>query len=178
MDARLREKFEWEVEFQCRCIVRAYDHLQAASNKEAPRDVVEIWYALQNLLVAAANVQKLAWGEAGKRAAQRTDLRTSLGIADNSALHNPDLRNDFEHFGERLDEWYATAPEKQYSTRGVFSAFNPFDDPTYAGFGHYDRILGVITFDQKQHSLSVRPIVAEARRILAVIEAARRPSSP
>jgi hypothetical protein len=143
------------------------------------RDALELWYALQGLLIAAANTQKLAWGQGGKKAPQRADLRTSLAIADNSALHNPDLRNDFEHFDERLDEWYATAPHQNYSTRGIYKGHNPFDDPSFAGFGHYDRGTGLITFDQKKHSLSVPPIVAEAQRILALVDPARwRPPDP
>jgi hypothetical protein len=180
VDQRLQDLFKWEIAFQCDCILRANDHLQTASNEPMPtRDVSEIWYALQGLLIAAANIQKLAWGQGGKKGPQRADLRTSLAITDNSALHNPDLRNDFEHFDERLDEWYATAPHQNYTTRGTSSFLNPFDDPSFAGFGHYDRAIGVITFEQKKHSLSVPPVVAEARRILTLIDPTRwRPPGP
>jgi hypothetical protein len=180
VDKRIQDLFTWEIAFQCECILRANDHLQAAASQPMPvRDVAEIWYALQGLLIAAANIQKLAWGQGGKKAAQRADLRTTLAIADDSALHNPDLRNDFEHFDERLDEWYATASAQNYSTRGIHSGSNPFDTPSFAGFGHYDRVLGIITFEQKKHSLSVPPIVAEARRIHALIDPARwRPPGP
>lgn len=65
-----------------------------------------IWLSLQNLLTAAANVSKALWGTDDKIEAARLPLRESLAVADGSALNSRKLRNHFDHFDERLDEWW------------------------------------------------------------------------
>lgn len=48
-----------------------------------------------------------------KRAKKRgKHLRTTLKIDDGEALQNRNLRNHFEHFDERLDDWAETSPFK------------------------------------------------------------------
>lgn len=54
----------------------------------------QLWFALQAFLIAAANISKLLWGTKagtnaetwGRRKRERLQLRTSLGVADNSIL--------------------------------------------------------------------------------------------
>ncbi|HEX3181285.1 MAG TPA: hypothetical protein VHR44_08530 [Beijerinckiaceae bacterium] len=70
------------------------------------RDMDRLFYAIQNLLNAAANVSKALWGSGGKLAVGRQPLRDSIGIGDDSPLRNVTMRNNFEHFDERLDRWW------------------------------------------------------------------------
>jgi hypothetical protein len=63
-----------------------------------------MWFWLQSIIVAAANVSKLIWGEKGRAHQRRRPLIEALGVGSGSPFKSPDLRNSFEHFDERLDD--------------------------------------------------------------------------
>jgi len=86
-----------QVELQCKAVVSAAAELDDALQLQHP-DIDGVFIALQGILVAAANLSKLLWGSAGRKAVERTRLRDSLGVPDDSPLKDPELRNDFEHF--------------------------------------------------------------------------------
>jgi hypothetical protein len=82
--------------------------LIAADNVNAglqSRDFTQIFFSLQNLLNAAANVSKALWGQGGKFTKKRKPIRDSIGISDNSPLREVSMRNNYEHFDERLEKW-------------------------------------------------------------------------
>jgi hypothetical protein len=75
MDSMLLRVFQRQVEFQLRAILNAHarlvDALQAG-------DVDGLWFAVENLLSAAANVSKALWGGgASIKAAPQTASRQS-----------------------------------------------------------------------------------------------------
>jgi hypothetical protein len=188
MDGFTLRLFRDEVELQCRFVVMAYERLQQAhdtlaekaeANRDRWREVgrgfvqefnVEAWFALQNLLVSAANISKLLWGSKGKKAGERQDLRDLLGVEDTSPLHSPDLRNDFEHFDERLTAYFVNESRKAYSGRNIGrrDQWDDFVVPGTKHFGHYDPTTREVTF--WENAVSLPEVVAEARRILAKIE--------
>src|SRR2546428_224252 len=92
--------FVREVVWQCKFVRFAADDVEASL---AADDRDRCWFALLGLLTAAANISKLLWGSHPRRA----DLRALLGVEDDSPLRVRKLRNDLEHFDERLDEWAA-----------------------------------------------------------------------
>lgn len=104
--------FQREVEKQCRYGVIAFNEIQLSLNKDDTRGM---WFALQNLLIASANLRKLLWGTYSssdtqttkeRRERQRRLLRESLGVDDSSPLSAKSIfRNHFEHFDERVEEW-------------------------------------------------------------------------
>jgi len=76
------------------------------------------YYFLQTLVIALGNISKILWP--GKKYEKRgIELRTFLEIKDDSALKSRDLRNLFEHFDERADEWFASDERNRFSDRGV-----------------------------------------------------------
>ena len=87
------------------------------------------YYFLQSLLTALGNLSKILWpvmkrndGKGNElRRARGNELRTALSVKDNSALKNRDLRNLFEHFDERMDEWFEAADSRGFSDRNVGS---------------------------------------------------------
>jgi hypothetical protein len=106
---------------QCEYIQLAYDELNAAL---ATIEVRRSFYALQNLLAAAANVSKAFWGTADKkygnrRERERKPLRDSIGLKDNSPLRRVKMRNNFEHFDERLDEWFLKSEKHTYMDHNI-----------------------------------------------------------
>jgi hypothetical protein len=68
--------------------------------------MARVWFAIQAALNAAANVSKSLWGQRGRLSDRRKELRESLGVAEDSSLRGVYMRNHFEHFDERLDEWW------------------------------------------------------------------------
>jgi len=100
------------------------------------------WASVQNCLTAVANISKACWGEEGKYRKERKPLRSSLGIKKDSPLRPLSRRNSFEHFDERIDEWFATSANRIHVDRiigpaniiGGVSAIDMFRvfDPTTA----------------------------------------------
>jgi hypothetical protein len=99
-------------------------HIESELTSDLGAASSRFWYCLQAFLASAANISKLLWPSPhdGKDAATRgSDLRTLIAtkaVAPGSALDSSgrDLRNAFEHFDARLDEWARSA-----RARGDFS---------------------------------------------------------
>jgi hypothetical protein len=86
----------------------------------------QLWFASHALLNAAANVSKHLWPGRRKRqdvqdrfAHRGEELRAILGVNDDSPLNNRDVRNDFEHADERLEEWWLDNPNHNLATRTI-----------------------------------------------------------
>lgn len=133
--------------------------------REAARPTTDIWYAIQNLLIAAGNLSKLLWG-AGNAEANRKPWRDSLGVTDDSVLRDRGLRNHFEHFDEKLEAWYKVSERRNFVGRniGPQNMIQGLDEAER--FHHFDPSTGLVTFWAQ--SLSLPKIVAEIARILPV----------
>lgn len=155
-----------QVDLQCKAVAGATAELDRALPN---RDVDGIFIALQGILVAAANLSKLLWSSGGRKEAERTRLRESLGVADDSPLRDPDLRNDFEHFDERVERWFQSSTHRNYVGRfvGPYSAVAGF--ATGDRFQHFDPESGVVTF--WDHSVQLKDVLAEVKRILPLAQA-------
>lgn len=103
MELMLLRMFQRQVLFQFNAILFSAEELGISLNA---RDTTRIFYNLQNLLNAAANVSKALWGQGGRLADERKALRESIGVQDTSPLKATAMRNNFEHFDERLDKWW------------------------------------------------------------------------
>lgn len=130
------------------------------------RDIDGTFIALQNFLVASANLSKLFWGSGGRKEAERAPLRDSLEVAIDSPLRDPDLRNDFEHFDQRVEQWFERSEHRNYLGRliGPYSAVAGM----VAGdrFQHFDPQTTEATF--WDHSVKLQDLLAEIQRILPV----------
>jgi hypothetical protein len=138
-----------------------------------PKDTIErSWMALQTIAVSAANLSKMFWGSRGRREAERKTLRDSLGVTDPSCLRDPDLRNAFEHFDERIECRIEKQGKTGFIGRNIGPEGERFIDvggeEPETRFGHYDPTTGNLSF--WDCSINVLDIVAEARRILKVTE--------
>lgn len=150
---------------QCRFIDRAASRLDAALSMG---DTHEAWLLLQVILTSAANVSKLLWGSSGKREKERARLRETLATPDDSVLRDPDLRNDFEHFDERVERWFDKETPRIYLARNIAPEGRIVIGVPYERFQHYDPETGMVTF--WDNAVSVPAVVAEARRILEAAE--------
>ena len=130
--------------------------------------VPRIWFAVQNIVAASANLSKLLWADDDapqEDHALRAELRSKLGIAADSRLKSKRLRNQFEHYDEKVMDWHG-AGGSVYVGRNVGLPPLADQDPKDR-FAHYDYSTGIVTFFG--HSASIPEIVAEARRILDLI---------
>lgn len=150
MDTSLLRIFQLQIRDQCTFLLFAAQELEDAMRDlnaseqgfdSASRTEIfdRIFYAIQNLLNAGANISKILWGQKGRFSKERQRLRESIGVSDESQLRQVTMRNHFEHMDERIDRWWVESPNKNHidkhigSIRGfegsnskdVFRMFNP-----------------------------------------------------
>src|SRR5690606_41542207 len=103
-----------------------------AADRLAERsDRVEVWASIQSILVAAANVSKILW--LAKASATRGEhLRKLLDVPDDSFLQHRTIRNHFEHYDERVEEWFKKSASVAYTDSSIDAmepgpwSFRPF----------------------------------------------------
>lgn len=144
MEQMLREAMLRQIAEQCVAAMMAVQLLNAALGRldeervhrqqhggmadpqqtEITRD--QLWFSNHALLNAAANVSKHLWPARRKRQAVQDafpdrgeELRAILGVDDNSPLNTRDVRNDFEHADERLEEWWPDNANHNLATRTI-----------------------------------------------------------
>jgi hypothetical protein len=139
------------------------------SRKPWPDLTTGAWFALQNILVAAANLSKLLWGSSGKREQEREALRESIDVDNTSPLKSLDIRNDFEHFDERIEDWYVRQGQSIYIGRNIGGGILNENEGDGRRFGEYDPSTGMVVF--WTNSARLPDIIGEVRRILPLVEA-------
>lgn len=114
MDLMLLRLFQRQVRDQCQVVLAAVPTINAAV-QSGDHDM--LWVGCQTLLMGAANASKAMWGSKGKHAEVRRPLRESLTVTDDSPLRGVNMRNNFEHFDERLDRWWVQRPNHNHVDR-------------------------------------------------------------
>lgn len=161
--------FQRQVAFQLRAVLFGAEDVNAAlrsmdSNREAGFE--RLWFAIQNMLTAAANVSKACWGQSGRLSEARKPLRDSLGISDESPLLPTSMRNHFEHYDERLDEWQEESTDHNYGDMNIAMQANFVGE--IDSFRELDPGAMVVSFWGDKYDLGA--LVAEAERLLPVAE--------
>lgn len=170
METHLLRVFQRQVANQCFAALAAAEMADEGLLK-VNQDI--FWASVQNCLTAVANISKALWGQGGKYAKDREPLRQSLAVGNGSPLKPTSMRNNFEHFDERLDEWYQTSTHRNHADyligpenmiagiadTDIFRVFNPD--------------TGDVFFWGKRYPL--RSIVEEVKRLypIALAEAAK-----
>lgn len=77
---------------------------QIILTRKIERCASRVWLNIHSLLDSAAMVSKYLWGD-GKYDEERSWIRKFLDVSEDSPLANRRLRNHFEHFDERLEDW-------------------------------------------------------------------------
>jgi len=107
LSKRVEELFYREIVRQCDHALFATAEVdQAIANPHlgAPS---RLWFGLECLLIAGANISKLLFGVSQAHANARKSFRAKLGVTDDSPFFYERLkmRNVFEHFDEQLIDW-------------------------------------------------------------------------
>ncbi|RKD92634.1 hypothetical protein [Mangrovibacterium diazotrophicum] len=100
-----------EIVLQTKIAQRAAERLQVTQREF---DRIEVWCSIQSILVAAGNVSKILWP--GKEYVLRGErLRQILKVENGNPLSNRKFRNHFEHYDERIEEWFEKHSSAVYS---------------------------------------------------------------
>ena len=132
MDDFLKGVYVSEVKKQCEfglAAVKYLNHaLQQVNNRELARDESQFYYSevfrqIHSLLTHASNVSRMFWPPSPKQKKNETDqdyenrllkidkvvrgrvLKVEYGLDDSNPLKNRTLRDNLEHYDERLDHW-------------------------------------------------------------------------
>ena len=112
MDSFLLNIFETEIADQCDFALSAFYGMEYTLST---RDNL-FWLYVEAFLSHTAKVSKLLWTSDLN---ERVDLRRSLGINDNSPIRDRKLRNHFEHFDTRVEDWARESPNKIFVGRVI-----------------------------------------------------------
>jgi hypothetical protein len=165
MDLMLSRMFQRQVKFECECVLISARDLEAALAK---RDTTTVFCSIQALLGAAANISKALWGvrKTKKALAARGPLRSSLKVPDTSPLNPRKMRDNYEHFDERLEKWWKESKAHNFADMNIMnrSAIKGIAD--IDRFRAFDPQTGYVAFWGDDFDL--RAIVEEVRRILPI----------
>ena len=127
-----------EIALQAKIAQRAFERLELASGNS---DRVEVWCSIQSILVATANVSKILWPDK-KYEIRGEKLRQLLRIEKGNPLSNRKFRNHFEHYDERIEDWFENHSSNVYSDL----AMNPslrgsLPDRDHRGYNSFNNTL-------------------------------------
>ncbi|MEQ9405076.1 MAG: hypothetical protein RIM99_15910 [Cyclobacteriaceae bacterium] len=97
-----------EIVLQAKIAKRAAERLNET-------DHVEVWCSIQSILVASGNVSKILWPTNNENSSRGVELRKMLNIDDNNILSSRKFRNHFEHYDERIEDWFKKQSSAVYS---------------------------------------------------------------
>jgi hypothetical protein len=108
------------------------------------------------------------WGQGGRLDEERRVLREAFEVQDSSPLHDPLVRNDFEHIDERIESWFDEGTEPILMSRNI-GPLEGFFSPIKQGdqLHHFDPSTGLVTF--RQNSISIPDLVNEAVRLQGIL---------
>lgn len=163
MENRLLTIYLLEVSKQCKFCTLAAANIDSALKNLSDREASTwLWYNVQNLLISAANISKILWGNK-KTEELRKDLRDLLKIKDDSPLRSRDLRNHFEHFDDRISTWYQTSKNKNYidTNIGPSNFIGGFDESDF--MRNYNTDENSVNF--KGEKYYIQPLIEEVINI-------------
>lgn len=166
MDLMLLRTFQGQIELQCYFVLAAAQDVNAGL---AQQNVNHVFYGIQNLLNAAANISKALWGTGGRLAAERQHLRASIGVSDSSPLRDVVMRNNFEHIDERLDRWWRESTHHNHADLNIGPKAMIAGMADIDMFRAFDPATADITFWGQE--FNVQAIVNEVQRILPLVSA-------
>jgi len=131
-----------EIVLQAKIAQRAAERLRATNDDF---DHVETWCSIQSILVAAGNVSKILWPNQ-KYKTRGEKLRQLLKVEKNNPLSSRKFRNHFEHYDERVEEYFQSNSQGSYIDLAMNPSFRSgvFGDPplnTHRGYNSFDNTL-------------------------------------
>lgn len=172
MDRNLRRIFFSEIENQCEFALISKDDIQTYY---ARGDISRIWNSVHSLVSAVANLSKIFWPDSRGDQERGRELRQLLSVEDNSALKSRDLRNDLEHFDERLDTWASETQGRVFVDRNISSGNSIRIDSESMAFGVPNAMLRHLYVDELKVSFrnkeyALQPVVEEVSNLFKRVQ--------
>jgi hypothetical protein len=153
--------FIGEIVKQAKIAKRASERLEATNDHF---DEIEVWSSIQSILVAAGNISKILWPSRKSSAARGEMLRTLLNVDDQDLLSDRKFRNHFEHYDERIEDWFEKSPSAVY----MDSSIDPFESIWESNFANihraYNPLTQILTFRGESVDLAALLNVLEKLR--------------
>ena len=134
------------------------------------------WYSVQSLLMAAANVSKLLWPTYRSKVENLVphrgeELRRSLAIGDKHSVLKPrTLRNHFEHYDVRLEQWAARSEQRSLHDLSMRSSGSADESGSATVGSNIDPGDQMRAFDADSNTVTFR---GEAYQLQPIIDAVR-----
>ncbi|UYQ92170.1 hypothetical protein MKQ68_18955 [Chitinophaga horti] len=132
-----------EIVLQTKIAKRAAERLLATHDHSDP---VETWCSIQSILGATGNISKILWPTKQKYKERGEKLRKLLSVGDDNPLSSRKFRNHFEHYDERVEEWFENSVSAVYVDRAMNPSlmaprfFNGKSN-VHRGYNSYDHTL-------------------------------------
>ena len=145
-----------EIALQARLAEMAGKKLSSASTS------LEYWSAIQSILSASANVSKILWPD--KRRKLRGEyLRRLLNIDEKHILSDRSVRNSFEHYDERLEDWFEENDTCGYCDLALEAQIPGLLMPPKKSHRSYDQYTHELKF--REEKINLRELLAELGEI-------------
>ncbi len=155
--------FIGEIALQSRIAQRASERLKETHNNF---DTLEVWCSIQSILVAAGNVSKILW-PSKKNKVRGERLRQILNVEKDNPLSERKFRNHFEHYDERIEDWFNNSSSAVYSDLAM--------NPALRGNFHSNFHRGCNSFN---NTLVFRDETLDLNQILKALEEIRDKCKP
>jgi hypothetical protein len=155
-----------EIARQCEFVLLAAKGLdESVKNNDSQNG----FFFIQALLTAGANISKLFWAvDTNKQGRiERQKLRGLFGIDEYSLTTDRKMRNHFDHFDERLDDWWNINPSRRMFIDSNFGMSVGGDAVKKSDFlRNYDFKTATVNFGSD--SFNTKAMAAEAWRIFNI----------
>ena len=172
MDPGVLRFFVREVNRQVQFGLKAADDLSRAVTSH---DTNGVWYSIQSLLVATANVSKLLWPNKSASSARGNALRTTLQVEIDSPLASRKFRNHFEHFDERIEE-LAIAPQTQMVVDSNIGSLEAIKGSVSSAYRNYDPSTETLSFYGEEYEL--QPVIKSLEILRSVTDQLIKSNQP
>jgi hypothetical protein len=135
-----------EMVFICEIVTQLSFAEKFSRKLSVAKDSIETWSCIQSILIAIANISKILWPSSKQYIYRGEELRKVLEVKNDNLISDRKFRNHFEHYDERIDEWFKENKSALYIDKKIdFFNRTPFDFQTFSHRG-YDPVTNIIYF--------------------------------
>jgi len=127
-----------EIGFQSQIALKAGERLRATEN-EINR--LEIWSSIQTILIATGIVSRILWPTSKKVNNRGEVLRQILKVDDDNILSDRTFRNHFEHYEDRIEEWFQKHPSAVYIDLAMNPSLSGTIENCHRGYNSFNNTL-------------------------------------
>lgn len=145
-----------EIALQAKLAEIAGENLSTASTG------LQYWSAIQSILSASANVSKILWPKK-RRKARGEYLRNLLVVDEEHLLSNRSIRNSFEHYDERIEDWFEKHNASTYCDLALEAQVAGLLAPSKFSHRSYDQYTHDLKF--RDEKINLQELLSELAKL-------------